>query len=56
MSDIKGNFKGLVPSRKNNEEVFALQTKILFKIKNGAVEKKQTLSLERLLQLTVKTK
>ena len=46
ISDIKGNFKGLVPSRKNNEEVFALQTKILFKIKNGAVEKKQTLSFE----------
>ena len=46
ISDIKGNFKGLVPSRKNNEEVFALQTKILFKIKNGAVEKKTTLSYE----------
>lgn len=40
LKDIKGNFKGLVPSRKNNEEVYALQTKIIFKIKNGAVEKK----------------
>lgn len=39
LKDIKGNFKGLVPSRKNNEEVYALQTKIIFKIKNGAVEK-----------------
>jgi len=46
LSDIKGNFKGLVPSRKNNEEVFALQTKILFKIKNGAVEKKTSISFE----------
>ena len=46
INDIKGNFKGLVPSRKNNEEVYALQTKILFKIKNGAVEKKTTLSFE----------
>jgi WD40 repeat protein len=46
ISDIKGNFKGLVPSRKNNEEVYALQTKILFKIKNGAVEKKTSLSFE----------
>ena len=46
INDIKGNFKGLVPSRKNNEEVFALQTKVLFKIKNGAVEKKNTLSFE----------
>ena len=34
-----GNFKGVVPSRKNNEEVFALQTKKLFKIKNGQVKK-----------------
>ena len=46
ISDIKGNFKGLVPSRKNNEEVFALQTKIIFKIKNGKVEKKVSLSFE----------
>ena len=46
INDIKGNFKGLVPSRKNNEEVYALQTKILFKIKNGAVEKKTTLNFE----------
>ena len=46
ISDIKGNFKGLVPSRKNNEEVFALQTKILFKIQNGAVAKKTSLSFE----------
>ena len=46
ISDIKGNFKGIVPSRKNNEEVFALQTKIIFKIKNGAVEKKASLSFE----------
>ena len=46
INDIKGNFKGLVPSRKNNEEVFDLQTKILFKIKNGAVEKKTTLNFE----------
>lgn len=46
ISDIKGNFKGLVPSRKNNEEVFALQTKVIFKIKNGAVEKKTSLSFE----------
>ena len=46
ISDIKGNFKGLVPSRKNNEEVYALQTKLLFKIKNGAVEKKTSLNFE----------
>ena len=46
ISDIKGNFKGLVPSRKNNEELYALQTKILFKIKNGAVEKKVNLNYE----------
>ena len=46
IGDIKGNFKGLVPSRKNNEEVFALQTKILFKIKEGKVEKKVNLSFE----------
>ena len=46
LKDIKGNFKGLVPSRKNNEEVYALQTKIIFKIKNGAVEKKVSLSFE----------
>ena len=31
---------------KNNEEVFALQTKVIFKIKNGAVEKKASLSFE----------
>ena len=46
LSDIKGNFRGLVPSRKNNEELFALQTKILFKIKNGTVVKKVSLSYE----------
>ena len=46
IDDIKGNFKGLVPSRKNNEEVFALQTKIMFKIKEGKVENKVTLSFE----------
>ena len=46
IGDIKGNFKGLVPSRKNNEEVFALQTKILFKIKEGKVDKKVNLSFE----------
>ena len=46
IEDIKGNFKGIVPSRKNNDEVYALQTKILFKIKEGKVEKKETLSFE----------
>ena len=46
IKDIKGNFRGLVPSRKNNEDLFALQTKILFKIKNGAVDKKVSLSYE----------
>ena len=46
INDIKGNFKGLVPSRKNNEEVYDLQTKLLFKIKNGAVEKKTSLNFE----------
>jgi WD40 repeat protein len=46
ISDIKGNFKGLVPSRKNNEELYALQTKICFKITDGKVEKKVTLSFE----------
>jgi len=46
LKDIKGNFKSLVPSRKNNEDLYALQTKTLFKIKNGAVEKKVTLSFE----------
>ena len=44
--DIKGNFKGLSPSRKNNEEVYALQTKLLFKLKNGNVEKKLSLNYE----------
>ena len=46
IEDIKGNFKGIVPSRKNNDELYALQTKILFKIKEGKVEKKETLSFE----------
>ena len=46
IEDIKGNFKGIVPSRKNNEEVYALQTKILIKIKDSKVEKKETLSFE----------
>ena len=46
ISDVKGNYKGLVVSRKNNEEVYALQTKVLIKIKNGAVEKKTSLSFE----------
>ena len=46
IEDIKGNFKGLVPSRKNNEEVYALQTKILFKIKEGKVDKKVNLNFE----------
>ena len=46
IEDIKGNFKGIVPSRKNNEEVYALQTKILIKIKDSKVEKKVTLSFE----------
>ena len=46
IEDIKGNFKGLVPSRKNNEELYALQTKIGFKITDGKVEKKVTLSYE----------
>ena len=46
IEDIKGNFKGIVPSRKNNDELYALQTKILFKINEGKVEKKETLSFE----------
>ena len=46
IEDIKGNFKGLVASRKNNEEVYALQTKIIFKIKEGKVDKKVSLSFE----------
>ena len=46
IEDIKGNFRGLVPSRKNNDELYALQTKIIFKIKNGTVEKKESLSFE----------
>ena len=46
IEDIKGNFKGLVASRKNNEEVYALQTKIVFKIKEGKVDKKVSLSFE----------
>ena len=46
ISDIKGNFRGLVPSRKNNEDVVALQTKVIFKIKNGAVAKKASLNYE----------
>ena len=46
IKDIPGNFKGIVPSRKNNEEVYALQTKKLFKIKNGQVEKNNSLSFE----------
>ena len=46
IEDIKGNFKVIVPSRKNNDELYALQTKILFKINEGKVEKKETLSFE----------
>ena len=46
IEEIKGNFKSLIPSRKNTEELYALQTKIFFKIKNGAVEKKTSLSFE----------
>ena len=46
IEDIKGNFKGLVASRKNNEEVYALQTKIVYKIKEGKVDKKVSLSFE----------
>ena len=46
IEDIKGNFKGLVASRKNNDEVYALQTKIVFKIKEGKVDKKVSLSFE----------
>ena len=46
IEDIKGNFKGIVPSRKNNDELYALQTKILFKINEGKVEKKETVSFE----------
>ena len=46
IEDIKGNFKGIVPGRKNNDELYALQTKILFKINEGKVEKKETLSFE----------
>ena len=46
IKDIPGNFKGIVPSRKNNEEVYALQTKKIFKIKNGQVEKNTALNFE----------
>ena len=46
IEDIKGNFKGLKPSRKNNDEVYALQTKLVIKIKNGKVENKVTLGYE----------
>ena len=46
ITDIKGNFKGLCPSRKNNDEVFALQAKLLIKVKKGAVEKKVKLDFD----------
>jgi WD40 repeat protein len=46
IEDIKGNFKSIVPSRNNNEEVYALQTKLLIKINDSKVVKKETLSFE----------
>ena len=46
IEDIKGNFRGLVPSRKNNDEVYALQTKIIMKIKEEKVVNKVNLSYE----------
>ena len=46
IDDIKGNFRGLVPSRKNNDEIYALQTKIIFKIKDGKVENKVSLTFD----------
>ena len=46
IEDIKGNFRGLIPSRKNNEEVYALQTKLIFKINDGKVEKQGKLEFE----------
>ena len=46
LTDIKGNFKGLCPSRKNNDEVYALQTKLLIKVKKGVTEKKTKLDFE----------
>ena len=43
---MKGYFRGLVPSRKNNDEIYALQTKIIFKIKDGKVENKVSLTFD----------
>ena len=46
INDVKGNFKGLCPSRKNNDDVYFLQTKLLFKASKGKVEKKVSLNYE----------
>jgi len=40
ISDIKGNFKGLVASRKNNEELYLYKQKLYLKLKMVQLKKK----------------
>lgn len=46
IADIKGNYRGIGIYKKNNNEIIVLQSKLIFKIKNGKVEKKSSLNFD----------